>query len=199
MPRSEDEDEETGSNASDSPELPLTCAERFDRGVELCARHAPGWVAAAILLLWVGDGWWRDRLLARVRAMGLEERVIAPGLVAQERVPAMMRAMDVLCHPSSREGLPRTVPQALLAGVCPVAYDIDGTREACREMETGRLVPHGDVGALREALRWARDNPRERLGLAATGRAWCATEFDHGAMVDHLESVYAEAMKRAGR
>ncbi len=153
----------------------------------------------AVVLLWVGDGWWRDRLLARVRAMGLEERVIAPGLVAQERVPAMMRAMDVLCHPSSREGLPRTVPQALLAGVCPVAYDIDGTREACREMETGRLVPHGDVGALREALRWARDNPRERLGLAATGRAWCATEFDHGAMVDHLESVYAEAMKRAGR
>ena len=54
MPRSEDEDEETGSNASDPPEL--TWAERFDRGVELCALHAPGWVAAAILLMWVGDG-----------------------------------------------------------------------------------------------------------------------------------------------
>ena len=60
MPRNEhaedDEDEETGSNASDLPERPVTWAERFDRGVELCALHAPGWVAASILLLWVGDG-----------------------------------------------------------------------------------------------------------------------------------------------
>jgi glycosyltransferase involved in cell wall biosynthesis len=153
----------------------------------------------SIVLLWVGDGWWRERLLGRVRAMGLEGRVITPGLVPQERVPAMMRAMDVLCHPSSREGLPRTVPQALLAGVCPVAYDVDGTGEACREMETGRLVPHRDVASLRAALLWARDNPEERTRLAATGRSWCAAEFSHDAMVDHLESVYAEAMKRAGR
>ena len=153
----------------------------------------------SVVLLWVGDGWWRDRLLARVRALGLGGRVVTTGLVPQARVPAMMRAMDVLAHPSSREGLPRTVPQALLAGVCPVAYDVDGTREACREMETGRLVPHGDVGALRDALVWARDNPRDRLRLAAQGRDWCAAEFDHGAMVEHLESVYTEAIERSGR
>ncbi|USO00286.1 MAG: glycosyltransferase [Phycisphaeraceae bacterium] len=148
-------------------------------------------------LLWVGDGWWRDRLLGRVREMGLDGRVVTTGLVPQSRVPAMMRAMDVLCHPSSREGLPRTVPQALLAGVCPVAYDVDGTREACIDMETGRLVPHADVGALRDAILWLRDNPDERTRLALHGREMCIREFSHEAMVHHLEKVYARALELA--
>lgn len=163
----------------------------------LSAMEEPMRTDPSIVLLWVGDGWWRDRLLARAESMGLRDRIVTPGLVPQERVPAMMRAMDVLCHPSSREGLPRTVPQALLAGVCPVAYDVDGTGEACREMETGRLVSHGDVEGLREALLWARDNPRDRLGLAMAGQGWCAAEFSHTAMVDHLERVYADAVGAA--
>ena len=148
-------------------------------------------------LLWVGDGWWRDRLLARVERMGLSGRVVTTGLVPQRRVPAMMRAMDVLCHPSSREGLPRTVPQALLAGVCPVAYDVDGTGEVCIDMRTGRLVPHGDTGALRDAILWLRDNPDERARMVLEGREMCVREFDHSAMVHHLERIYARAIEMA--
>ena len=42
------------------------------------------------------------------------------------------------------------VPQALLAGTCPIAYDCDGTPEVVRDRETGLLVPTGDVAKLRE-------------------------------------------------
>jgi glycosyltransferase involved in cell wall biosynthesis len=159
-------------------------------------RAEPSWK-----LLWVGDGWWRERLLARARALGLrvaeldrgeatQAQLLVTGLVPPERIPAMIRAMDVLAHPSSREGLPRTLPQALLCGVCPVAYDADGTGEACREMETGRLVPVGDVGRLRDAIEWCAANPEARERLASAGRAWCAREFSVAAMVDGLEKVY---------
>ena len=89
-------------------------------------RANPSWK-----LLWVGDGWWKVRLLSRVASLGLSGRVVTTGLVPSERVAAHMRAMDVLVHPSYREGLPRTVPQALLCGVPVVATDVDGTREAC--------------------------------------------------------------------
>ena len=51
-------------------------------------------------------------------------------------------------RPSYREGLPRTVPQALLCGVCPVAYDCDGTGEVLGDGQTGRLVPLGDRAKL---------------------------------------------------
>ncbi len=156
-------------------------------------RERPAWK-----LLWVGDGWWRERLETRVRAMGLEEQVVLTGLVPPERVAALMRAMDVLAHPSAREGLPRTVPQALLSGVLPIAYDVDGTREACIEMETGRLVAAGDVEGLRDAIRWAAKNRDEAQAMVERGREWCSREFDAQVMVDRLDEVYRDALTQAG-
>lgn len=171
-----------------------------------------GGAGSRVKLLWVGDGWKREALIAKARAMGLRVRemdragagsggaaanadqsadVVLTGLVPPERIPALMGAMDVLAHASRREGLPRTVPQALLAGVCPVATDADGTREVCVEMQTGRLVPVGDVAALRSALLWCVEHPEARRELAERGRERCAKEFTVGAMVDGLEAVYA--------
>lgn len=163
-------------------------------------------------LLWVGDGWWRERLVAKARSLGFGVRildtspphprthssaqVVITGMIPPERVAGHLRAMDVLAHPSYREGLPRTVPQALLCGVCPVAYDADGTGEVCRDMETGRLVAVGDVAGLGEAIRWCAANPVARAALAARGRAECLETFSAEAMVKGLEAVYERALSR---
>jgi glycosyltransferase involved in cell wall biosynthesis len=145
-------------------------------------------------LLWVGDGWWRERLMARVKEMKLESQVITTGLVPQVRVPGMMRAMDVLAHPSYREGLPRTVPQALLCGVCPLAYDVDGTGEVCIDGKTGRLVPVGNRQRLRESIVWLAENPEARQAMAESGKELCRERFGAERMVAELERVYAKAM-----
>jgi glycosyltransferase involved in cell wall biosynthesis len=165
-------------------------------------------------LLWVGDGWWRERLIGRARTMGLgvEERdrnlegtrsggraqVILTGLVAPERVPGYIRAMDILAHPSYREGLPRTVPQALLCGVVPVAYDADGTGEVCRDGETGRLVRVGDIGGLRSAIVGLAGDAGLRRRLAERGREECRGRFSAERMVAELERIYAMALKGGG-
>lgn len=149
-------------------------------------------------LLWVGDGWWRDRLMERVRGLGVEGQVVTTGLVPPERVPALIRAMDVLAHPSYREGLPRTVAQALLSGVVVVATDTDGTGEVCRDRETGLLVPVGDAVALRGAIEWVRSHPDEARAMAQRGREACRVAFSAETMVAELERVYADALRRAG-
>ena len=166
-------------------------------------RANPAWK-----LLWVGDGWWRKRLLWRARELGLTVReldarhedegpcnLVLTGLVPPERIPGLVKCMDVLVHPSLREGLPRTVPQALLAGVCPVAYDVDGTGEVCREMETGRLVKAGDVTGLREAILWCAENEVGRRALAERGRAECLGTFAADVMIRRLDEVYRSAME----
>ncbi len=145
-------------------------------------------------LLWVGDGWWADRLDKRIESLGLSSQVVRTGLVAPERVPGLIRAMDILCHPSYREGLPRTVPQALLCSVCSVAYDVDGTGEVCRDEQTGRLVPPGDVAGLREAVVSLAENPALRKRLAERGRDECIEAFGASVMVARLEEVYARAL-----
>jgi glycosyltransferase involved in cell wall biosynthesis len=167
-------------------------------------------------LLWVGDGWWREKLLAKARGLGLtvaeldkqaegaakaptnsSAQVVVTGLMAQDQVPGLTRAMDVLAHPSYREGLPRTVPQALLCGVCPVAYDVDGTGEVCRDGETGKVVAAGDRAGLKVAIEWLAEHPGERQAMAERGRDWCRERFSVGAMVNGLEGVYARALAEA--
>jgi len=152
-------------------------------------RANPGW-----RLLWVGDGWWRPRLMKRVKELGLLEQVVCTGLVEPERIPGLVRSMDVLLHPSLREGLPRTVPQAMLCGVPVVATDADGTREACLDGQTGRLVPVGDAGAIREAVLWMAEHPEDRATMGARGREIAREEFSAERMVQRLEEVYADAL-----
>lgn len=149
-------------------------------------RADPSWK-----LLWVGDGWWRERLEARLRSLGIERSVMMTGLVPPTRIPSLMRTMDVLAHPSSREGLPRTVPQALLTGVTTVAYDVDGTREACIDGVTGRLVKAGDAAGLRHAIVWMHEHPAERRKMGEDGRELCRDQFSAARMVSELEKVYA--------
>jgi len=150
-------------------------------------------------LLWVGDGWWRQRLEARIAAMKLGGRVVLTGLVPPERIPGLMRAMDLLVHPSYREGLPRTVPQALLSGTGVVAYDVDGTGEACIDRRTGRLVKPGDREGLREAIEWMLADDERRRGLALAGRELCRERFDARRMVEELERVYGAALAEPKR
>lgn len=148
-----------------------------------------------LTLLWVGDGWWRERLLGRVKSIGLTDRVRTTGLVPPDQIPKYMAAMDVLIHPSYREGLPRTVTQALLSSVAAIAYDVDGTSEVCIDGQTGRLVAPGDLAALREAVIWMMDHPPERCAMGRRGQAMCRDRFSATRMVEHLESIYEACLQ----
>ncbi|HBS28511.1 MAG TPA: glycosyltransferase family 1 protein [Phycisphaerales bacterium] len=148
-------------------------------------------------LLWIGDGWSRERLVERLLRANLRHRVVLTGLVPPERIPTLLRASDLLVHPSYREGLPRTVPQALLAGTPVVAYDTDGTREACLHEQTGLLVPVGDLTALRSAVRRMIANPAGAGRMAERGRELCRTRFSAETMVAALEQVYARTLESA--
>jgi glycosyltransferase involved in cell wall biosynthesis len=152
-----------------------------------------------VKLLWVGDGWWRDRLLARVRDLRLSDRVIITGLVPPEEIPKHMQAMDVLIHPSYREGLPRTVTQALLSGIPAIAYDVDGTREVCIDGHTGRLLKPGDLNGLREAVLWMMEHPHERMAMGTRGRDMCRVRFAASTMVNELQRVYEAVLYDKGK
>jgi glycosyltransferase involved in cell wall biosynthesis len=153
---------------------------------------APGLVRLCpqVKFLLVGDGPWRERLEHRTRSLGLEKHVVFTGLVAPEAVPPLVGIMDMLVHLSSREGLPRALPQALAASRPVVAYDADGAREVCLEDETGFLLRPGDLPGLRERiLRLARD-PALRQRLGHRGRQFVQERFPVQRMVDDLHQLY---------
>lgn len=144
----------------------------------------------SLKLLWVGDGFHAERIRERIRSLGLQDSIVEAGRCDPRDIPAIMHSIDLLAHPSWREGLPRTVPQALLSGTPVVAHDVDGTREVVIEGRTGRLVSPGDHERLREVILAARSNPMMERELAENGRKLCADMFSQEKMVEELLELY---------
>jgi glycosyltransferase involved in cell wall biosynthesis len=141
--------------------------------------------------LWVGDGLLRRRFEQRIGALGLRDRFILTGLVPPARIPELTNAMDVLVHPSRREGLARAIPQASLAGKPVVTYDVDGNREGVVDAQTGSVIPPFDKARLRHAVERLAGDASLRRSMGDAGRRFALLRFDANVMVDALERLYA--------
>ena len=160
---------------------------------DLCARFPN------LRFLWVGDGLLRPALERRIAELGLQDRYILTGLVPPQRIPELAGAMDVLVHPSRREGLARAIVQGQLASAPAIAYDIDGNREGLIDGKTGFIVPPFDGQTLGRRLSELIEDPGRRWLMGEAGRSFAVGRFDAQVMVDALERVYAEAKVHSGR
>ena len=147
--------------------------------------------------LLVGDGPLRGELERRVAAEGLEDTVKFAGLVPADEVPEHVHAADLVVHTSLREGLPRVLPQGLIAGKPVVAFDADGAKEVCLTGETGVLVPPRDVAALADALATLAADAELRARLGAEGRRRFADDFRAETMVRLIREVQQSVLDRA--
>ena len=125
-----------------------------------------------------------------MKALGIADRVAMTGLVDPSEIPAWISAMDVVVHPSYREGLPRAVVQGMLEQKPVIAYDVDGAREVCQHERTGLLVKAGDSRTLRAAAQWMIDHPNERRVMGERGREVVRVDFDWRTMNTHLLELY---------
>ncbi len=162
------------------------------KGHEFLIKAARSVVARCphVRFLLVGDGLLRDALLQQIAAAGLQEYFHFTGLVPPERIAPLMSAMDLLVHVSLREGLARTLPQALIAGKPVVSYDVDGAREVVIPGQTGFLVPPCEVDQLTEAIVTLAGDADLRKRLGSRGRERFTEQFRHQTMTRRLREIY---------
>ena len=141
------------------------------------------------LWLFVGGGNLTARFRQRIRQMGLEDRFRFTGLVQPHEVPLAIKASDILVHCSLREGLARTLPQAMLCGRPAISFDVDGAREVVND-QTGRLVRPKQIGDLVEACAELIQDPALREQLGRNGLEQVREKFAPATMVDTIERVY---------
>ena len=166
------------------------------KGHDYLIQAAPAIVAEfpSVRFLLVGDGALRGRLEQEIAAAGLADHFTFAGLVPPADVPRYTALMDVLVHLSLREGLPRTIVQALAAGVPAVGFDLDGTPEVVLEGRTGFVCAPGDVAAVQTAVRRLLRDPELRRGMGESGRALVTERFSWQRMVDVIEQQYYECL-----
>lgn len=123
-----------------------------------------------------------DAALAEIaRDPALSRRIRLLGY--RDDVPALMRAADIFTLPSHREGMPRSIIEAMVSGLPVVATDIRGAREEVVPSETGALVPAGDARALADALGRLAADPGLRARQGAAGRRRALALYDEAKVV----------------
>jgi glycosyltransferase involved in cell wall biosynthesis len=143
-----------------------------------------------VRFLLIGDGALHEHLRERARQAGILDHFVFAGLIARERVPEMIAAMDVLVHTSLREGLARVLPQALAMGKPCVSFDIDGAPEVVIPEQTGYLVRPGDAAGLADALSRLLGDPELRRRMGEAGRRRVDPDFRAETMVCRIAEIY---------
>jgi glycosyltransferase involved in cell wall biosynthesis len=139
--------------------------------------------------LFVGDGNLSEYYKKQVRQLGLSGKIKFTGLLPPRQIPMAIASSDILVHCSLREGLARTLPQAMLCAKPAVSFDIDGAREVVNE-NTGRLIEPKNVEQLTNACAELIENKELREELGRAGRESIKEKFAPETMVDMIESVY---------
>jgi glycosyltransferase involved in cell wall biosynthesis len=150
---------------------------------------------ANVRFLLIGDGILRDKLQRQIDVAGLTQHFQFAGLVPPTEIPAYIGAMDILVHASLREGLPRALPQALIAGKPVVAYDIDGAREVAITGQTGFLVPPRWEALVQPLIELAAF-PAVRELSGRTGRERFSEQFRHEFMTRRIRELYQRVLNR---
>ena len=131
------------------------------------------------------------KLTRRIERSPARERIHRVGWVSN--APELSAACDIFCLPSTkREGLPRSVIEAMAYRVPPVVTDAGGSPELVVDGECGFVVPPRDAAALAEAIgKLHRDAElRTRFGDAARERI--GTAFRNEDTVRKTIALYEE-------
>jgi glycosyltransferase involved in cell wall biosynthesis len=130
----------------------------------------------------------KDTLRQKIASNGLASKVLLTGFV--DEVPEVMAAMDVYALPSHREGMPRTVIEAMASGKPVVATNIRGCREEVVDGVTGLLVPVNDPQSLAQAIIKILSNPTMARQMGEAGRKRAVELFDEKLVIDRQVEVY---------
>jgi rhamnosyl/mannosyltransferase len=135
---------------------------------------------------------------ARLRAMAPPGKgVVFAGRVADGELPAYYHACDVFCLPSLTiaEAFGVVLLEAMACGKPLVTSDLKtGVTAVNRDGVTGLVVPTGDAGALREALRAVTGDAARRKAMGAAGRRAVEKEHTAALMAERYLTLYREAL-----
>jgi len=127
-----------------------------------------------------------DRAIAR---SSVADRIHRVGYRAD--APTLAAACDVFVLPSiRREGLARSLIEAMAYGVAPIVTACGGSPELVVNGVSGLVIPVNDSAAISQAIRQMHDDPGMRARMGKAARARIGTSFGIEDTIEKTIAVY---------
>jgi glycosyltransferase involved in cell wall biosynthesis/SAM-dependent methyltransferase len=142
----------------------------------------------------IGDGPLREPLEALTQSLDLTSRVTFLGYRGD--VPERLAQAQVFLLISKWEGFPRSILEAMRAGLPVVASDVGGVQESVVDGTTGFVIPRGDTIRLRECLRKLITSSELRVCMGEAGRTRYEEKFTFDLLVERTTRVYESVLRK---
>jgi len=96
-------------------------------------------------------------------------QIFITGYISHGDLPSYYSLMDIVVHPSLRDGMPNAILEAMACGKAVVATGVGGVLDVIQDGVDGSIVPANDADALSNAILelLEHDSLRRRLGESA--------------------------------
>ena len=145
-------------------------------------------------LVILGEGHERSALEAKIKNLGIEERVLMPGYVANAR--HYLPLFRVFALSSLTEGLPIVILEAMQAGVPIVATRVGGIPEVLKEGEAGKLVPANHAQGLMEGIQELLNDDSLVATITDSARNLLETKYSATSMALNYSRIYDGLVRR---
>ncbi len=122
-----------------------------------------------------------------------DPRLVFPGYVYGQALEELYSNARLYVQPSTVEGLPLTVLEAMSYGRCVLASDIPANREAVGNC--GYTFRSRDVGDLRQLLEELLVRPGEVEAAGRRARAWVAREYGWERIASATDDLFRQVVK----
>lgn len=141
---------------------------------------------SAIHYVIAGSGSFRKQLGQYSRQLGLDN-VHWLGFCDRGRIYELLRASDIFCFPSCREGLPVALMEAMAAGLPIVASAVRGNTDLIVPGKGGLLYAPDDVEGFADGIHILMQNPELRYRMGAYNKER-VREYD----IKNIKKVFSD-------
>lgn len=138
-------------------------------------------------------GWLTEPILAKVKELGVQDRVTFTGYVADDDLPALISAARLLTMPSKYEGFGLPVLEAMACGTPVIASNTSSLPEVGGD--AALYARPDDVAGWAQLIDRVWDDDELRSALRDRGRAQAA-RFAWQAMAEETRQVYRQVASR---
>lgn len=143
----------------------------------------------------VGDGPDRAAVEARIAALGLGDRVSLPGWLPRSELLEVYRRSDCLVNPSSGEGLPNVVLEAMACGVAVLASRVAGNDTLVDHGKTGLLFDWATVDALGDGLAQLAADTAGTREMGRRGREIALAEYSWSSVARRYAELFTQGSR----